>query len=113
MGQPYSKRVNQDRAQHHARALFFQVIRVHIAQHENATFIQGVVLTQRFFGFVLASVFLGLCSGCTSQQLYATGQSYQRNQCLHVPDQGEREKCLSNTNMTYEDYKRETGSDNK
>jgi hypothetical protein len=30
-----------------------------------------------------------------------------------VSDQGEREKCLSNTNTTYEDYKRETGSGNK
>lgn len=70
-------------------------------------------MAQRYFGLALVSVFLGLCSGCSSQQLYATGQAYQRNQCLHLPDQDEREKCLSKTNTTYEEYKRETGSDNK
>jgi hypothetical protein len=70
-----------------------------------------VILVQRFLGFVLAPVLLGLCSGCTSQQLYATGQAYQRNQCLRLPDQGESERCMGKTNMTYEDYKREAGSD--
>jgi hypothetical protein len=75
--------------------------------------LKEIILAQNFFWGFGVSVFLGLCSGCTSQQLYATGQAYQRNQCLHLPDQGEREKCLSKTNTTFEDYKRETGSDNK
>lgn len=65
----------------------------------------------RYLEVVLILVFLGLCSGCSSQQLYATGQAYQRNQCLHLPDQGERERCLSKASSTYEDYKRETASD--
>ena len=70
-------------------------------------------MVQRFFGFVLATVFLGLCSGCTSQQLYQSGQASQRNQCLKLPDQGDREKCLSNANMTYDQYKQETSADKK
>lgn len=60
--------------------------------------------------FVLAAILIGLFSGCTSQQLYNTGQAYQRNQCLHLPDQGEREKCLNYTSTTYENYKREINS---
>ncbi|MBL8439252.1 MAG: hypothetical protein JNM61_13715 [Zoogloeaceae bacterium] len=51
--------------------------------------------------------------GCTSQQLYATGQSYQRNQCAHLPDQTEREKCQRDANLGYDDYKRETRPDTR
>lgn len=69
------------------------------------------ISVQRFLGFFLAPVLLGLCSGCTPQQLYATGQAYQRNQCLRLPDQRESERCLSKASTTYEEYKRDASSD--
>ncbi|MBL8446730.1 MAG: hypothetical protein JNJ44_04870 [Zoogloeaceae bacterium] len=54
---------------------------------------------------------LAVGGGCTAQQLYATGQSYQRNQCARLPDQTEREKCLRDASLGYDDYQRETRPD--
>jgi len=51
-----------------------------------------------------------LASGCTSQQMYATGQAYQRNRCLEIPDQ--RGDCMSQS-PSYEEYKRETVGPNR
>jgi len=56
-------------------------------------------------------VVLGAVSACTSQQMYASGQNYQRNQCERLPDMGERQRCLEKANMSYEEYKRETKRD--
>jgi hypothetical protein len=67
----------------------------------------------RYLSLSIISIVCGLSAGCTSQQLYATGQAYQRNQCQHLPEQGERDRCLSKTNTTYDDYKRETSSGDK
>lgn len=69
-------------------------------------------LMRRYVELALATAFFGLGAGCSSPQLYATGQAYQRNQCLHLLDQGERNQCLSKAGTTYDEYKRETGSDN-
>ena len=44
-------------------------------------------------------------SGCTWQQAYSSAQGWQRNACLRVPDQTERERCLANASMTYDDYR--------
>lgn len=49
-------------------------------------------------------------SGCTAQQLYSTGQSWQRNECTRMLDQLERERCLSNANTPYEAYKKQSGA---
>jgi hypothetical protein len=54
---------------------------------------------------------LGAAAGCSSQQMYASGQNYQRNQCERLPDMGERQRCLEKANMSYEEYKRETKRD--
>jgi hypothetical protein len=56
----------------------------------------------------LAAILLGALSACSSQQLYASGQGYQRNQCERLPDMGERQRCLEKANMSYEEYKKET-----
>lgn len=47
-------------------------------------------------------------AGCTSQQMYASGQNYQRNQCERQPDMGERQRCLEKANMSHDEYKKET-----
>jgi hypothetical protein len=56
-------------------------------------------------------IVLGAASACTSQQMYASGQGYQRNQCERLPDMGERQRCLEKANVSYEEYKRETKRD--
>ena len=52
-----------------------------------------------------------LFTACSSQQLYATGQAYQRQQCLKIPDTEQSRQCLNNADKSYDDYKRETGAD--
>jgi hypothetical protein len=52
-------------------------------------------------------------SGCTWQQGYASGQAWQRNACNRLPEQIERDRCLGQTNTSYEDYKRQTGDPKK
>ena len=52
----------------------------------------------------IASI-LSVASGCTWQQAYASTQGWQRNACYRVIDQPERERCLSNTNMSYDEYR--------
>ena len=44
-------------------------------------------------------------SGCSWQQAYSSAQGWQRNQCNRVVDQTERERCLSNTSMSYDEYR--------
>ena len=56
----------------------------------------------------IAAAILSVASGCTWQQAYASAQGWQRNHCYRVPDQSERERCLSSTNMSFEDYRRQT-----
>lgn len=54
------------------------------------------------------ATFLSGASGCTWQQAYSSGQGWQRNACNRLVDQMERDRCLSNVNMSYEDYRRQT-----
>lgn len=51
--------------------------------------------------------------GCSTGQLYATGQSWQRNQCNQIMDQQERSRCLSSTHTSYEAYQQESSSRNQ
>lgn len=49
-------------------------------------------------------------TGCTTQQLYSTGQAWQRNECNRLMDQQERSRCLSSTSTSYEAYKQQSGT---
>jgi hypothetical protein len=53
----------------------------------------------------IAAATLSVVSGCTWQQGYASAQGWKRNACYRVPDQTERDRCLSNTNMPYDEYR--------
>jgi len=50
-----------------------------------------------------------LLAGCTSQQLYSSAQSWQRNECNRIFDKQERERCMGSTSKTYEEYKVQSG----
>ena len=51
---------------------------------------------------------LPVASGCTWQQAYSAGQQWQRNACNRLVEQIERERCLINASMPYEDYRRQS-----
>lgn len=60
--------------------------------------------------FILAAALLpilAMIAGCSTQQLYGTGQAWQRNECQRLVDQYERERCLSNANTSYDSYQKQ------
>ena len=61
-----------------------------------------------------AAAILLVASGCTWQQAaYNVGQAWQRGSCTKLPEQTERDRCLSNANMSYADYRRQTNGTKK
>lgn len=58
---------------------------------------------------IVAAIVLTI-TGCAAQQLYTTGQAWQRNECTRTLDQWERERCLSNAGTPYEAYKKQSGT---
>jgi hypothetical protein len=67
------------------------------------------LLTTSFNLLSTAIVFTLLGSGCTSEQIYNTGQTWQNIQCEKIADQDVRKRCLeSNTNTNYDTYQRQT-----
>jgi hypothetical protein len=50
-----------------------------------------------------------LVAGCSTQQLYQSGQNYRQNQCVNLP-QAMMKDCQQQTEMGYEQYRREVGS---
>ena len=55
-----------------------------------------------------AAAILLVASGCTWQQAYSAGQAWQRNECNRLIEQTERERCLRNTDLPYDEYRRQT-----
>jgi len=51
---------------------------------------------------------LSVASGCSWEQAYSAGQQWQRHQCNRLVEQTERERCLRNANMPYENYRRQS-----
>jgi len=52
-------------------------------------------------------------AGCTWQHAYSAGQEWQRNACNRLIEPTERERCLSNNSMSYDDYRRSTDAQKK
>ena len=65
-------------------------------------------MNSRILTAAIATAALAVATGCTTQQLYSTGQSWQRNQCTRLVDQQERERCLANAGASYETYKKQS-----
>ncbi len=55
--------------------------------------------------FILLAI--GFFCGCSSQQLYAVGQSWQRVNCSSYVEDGERARCNANANIPYATFERE------
>jgi hypothetical protein len=54
-----------------------------------------------------ASLLGALAAACTTQSAYQTGQEWQRQQCLKLPDLAERQRCEKSTSMGYDKYRAE------
>lgn len=59
-------------------------------------------------GFATLLVFA--LSGCTSEQMYATGRNAQRAQCLKQVDPATRDACMKDAATTHDAYKTEVDS---
>ncbi|WP_460531308.1 hypothetical protein [Chitinimonas naiadis] len=59
---------------------------------------------------LLVGVLILAISGCSSKQLYLSGQNWQQEECNKQPDMQARQRCLARANTSYEDYRRETGA---
>ncbi|MER2541415.1 MAG: hypothetical protein ABTQ26_19410 [Azonexus sp.] len=68
---------------------------------------------RKFNRLLLVSTQVFICiattAGCTSQQGYASAQSWQRSECNKLLDQSDRDRCMAKASMSYDDYKRESG----
>jgi hypothetical protein len=60
--------------------------------------------------FWLFALSMAALTGCSSKQLYQTGQAWQENQCFRIDDIQVRNRCLSNASISYEQYKRDSES---
>lgn len=55
----------------------------------------------------LFALSLATLAGCSSKELYKTGQAWQENQCFRIDDIQERNRCLSNASVSHEQYKQQ------
>lgn len=58
------------------------------------------------FLLLAAALALGL-AGCSSAQLYAAGQQWQRNECRRLP-LGEQQRCMQSSALSFEDYQKQS-----
>lgn len=64
----------------------------------------------RFFRLTAAALAACAFAGCSSQQLYGTGQAMQRNECNKLNDLAERQRCLDAANRSQDSYEREAAA---
>jgi hypothetical protein len=46
-------------------------------------------------------------TACSSQQTYASGQTWQRNECNKIIDMQERQRCVAKSNDSYDTYQKQ------
>jgi membrane protein DedA with SNARE-associated domain len=54
---------------------------------------------------ILVTGLLG--AACSSQQTYASGQTWQRNECNKIIDMQERQRCVARANDSYDTYQKQ------
>lgn len=58
---------------------------------------------------LLATVVVG-AQGCTSQQLYGSGQLWQKQECNKIIESQQRARCMQSAARSYDDYQREAAA---
>lgn len=61
-------------------------------------------------GQTLAALAGLLLAGCSWQQLYATGQQWQRNECRRLVDADERLRCEQSAAIPFDRYQAQAES---
>ena len=56
----------------------------------------------------VAVLALVAATGCSWQQAYSSAQGWQRSACYRLVEQAERDRCLANAAMPYDEYRRRT-----
>jgi hypothetical protein len=59
----------------------------------------------------LAATFV--LAGCTSQELWRTGQQWQKQECARLKDLEERKRCERSAATSYEQYQAESAASAK
>jgi len=54
-----------------------------------------------------------LLTACSSQQIYDSGQAWQRNECQKLGDKAERDRCLASNQDSFETYRKKSESTRK
>ncbi len=54
-----------------------------------------------------------LLAGCTSQELWRTGQQWKKQECARLKDLDERKRCEKSTATSYEQFKAESQTADK
>ena len=54
--------------------------------------------------FLIPVVLAGLLGGCSSAQIYQSGQNWQRNECSKL-DGVARERCTKDASTSYDSYR--------
>ncbi len=64
-------------------------------------------LTSTAASIAAACLLAAALPACTSQELYQTGQGWQRQECQKLLDRDERARCEKSTALSYEKYRAE------
>jgi len=62
----------------------------------------------RIIASLVVAAALMLCLGCSWQQAYMSAQNWQRESCYRLVEQTDRDRCLGNAGIPYDDYRRRT-----
>lgn len=57
-------------------------------------------------GLAVSLFALSLLGGCSAQQLYDSGQGWQRQQCQALQDADQRQRCLADAARRHDEYQR-------
>ena len=67
-------------------------------------------ISQDFTGVLLCCAAMAGTVGCSSQQLYAGGQAWQRNECQRFQDAHERRRCTESAAISFEEYQKQAAA---
>lgn len=62
----------------------------------------------RYASWIVGCLAALVNASCSMQQMYASGQEYQRNICNQINDFQERQRCLERINASYDTYQRQS-----
>ncbi len=67
---------------------------------------EGPVLRRGLF--TQTALILCALQACSWQQVYSTGQAWQKQECNKLLDAQERNRCMASTSTSYEEYQRQS-----